>query len=136
MMYHLRHGADQFIVYLSPANRDFALRLLAPFIDRKLVTIVLINSHAWPQSGFNADDGNGGFEARESNSSGARDYRLHQFEPEGDWIDLEPTLHNDCLHRFKGHTRLMVTLGYDEFWFAGRWHDEPRWSESAESLVD
>ncbi|CAK0796728.1 unnamed protein product [Prorocentrum cordatum] len=40
ILYHLRHGVNQVIVYLSPPNRDLALRLLAPFVSRGLCSVV------------------------------------------------------------------------------------------------
>ncbi|CAK0828903.1 unnamed protein product [Prorocentrum cordatum] len=40
ILYHLRRGVNQVIVYLSPPNRDLALRLLAPFVSRGLCSVV------------------------------------------------------------------------------------------------
>ena len=42
MVYHLRHGADQVVIYVVREGRDKVLHLLRPFIARKVVTVVLV----------------------------------------------------------------------------------------------
>ncbi|CAK0794030.1 unnamed protein product [Prorocentrum cordatum] len=44
MLYHLRHGVNQVIVYLNLKNRDLAFRMLAPFVSRGVCSVVLVDT--------------------------------------------------------------------------------------------
>eukprot|EP00397_Hematodinium_sp_SG-2012_P018542 GEMP01019000.1.p1 GENE.GEMP01019000.1~~GEMP01019000.1.p1 ORF type:complete len:591 (+),score=96.40 GEMP01019000.1:125-1897(+) len=118
IIYHLRHGVDQFTIFIPPIYRDETLRMLEPFGES--VTIVLIGPDV-PRKKI--ADGDYKFHAGNMAASGK--YRIGGHE-----VDAINWLSNDCLNRFRGRARLMkMSHDWDEFHYAPSWRDlGPRWS--------
>mmetsp|Transcript_21672 Transcript_21672/g.47345 ORF Transcript_21672/g.47345 Transcript_21672/m.47345 type:complete len:561 (-) Transcript_21672:93-1775(-) len=118
IMYHIRHGADQTVLYVGYNEYKFFAQLLMPFIERKLVTLVLVRydvrasgSHVYVLSFAN--------ENKQSYTG------YVQF-----WLD------NDCLNRFKGRTKYLGLHDYDEYLRPVAWSNDPTWASRGLSLVD
>lgn len=44
IMYHIRHGVDQVVVYINVDHREHAITLLQPFMDRGLAAVIFVDS--------------------------------------------------------------------------------------------
>lgn len=121
IMYHIRHGVDQLVVYLGVEHRKHAMALLRPFILRRKVTVIFLDATGSPHHAL-------------SNEYSKNDYRVYDLG--GVSVLVENWLHNDCLTRFRGRTRLLVSMGVDEFLYVPAWRTSPGWAASSATVFD
>ena len=102
--YHSRHGVDQFVFYISTKNRQATVDLLAGPIADGLVTLILLDSSLEKVDSYNV-------------KIDSYNVKINSQVLTQEWFE------NDCMNRYKGHTKLMRTMDYDELMYPTAWRD-------------